>query len=114
MATRKTPEKETEQDLVEKPEATSKTEAIREALGQGMKSPSQIARHIKDIHGLDVTPNYVSAIKRKTKGKRRGRKPAQPKAPKTSLDAAIDFVERVGGVPAAKSLLEKMERIKNL
>ena len=41
----------------------SKTEAVKEAIAQGMTSPTEIVAHVKSTYGLDVTPNHVSMIK---------------------------------------------------
>jgi hypothetical protein len=54
----------------------SKTEAVEEALEQGMTSPTEIAAHLKTAYGLDITTNYVSMIKTTLKKKKpKSRKP---------------------------------------
>jgi hypothetical protein len=108
MATKKATEKEP----ATKEGAPNKTEAVREALAQGMVSPAEIARQIKDKYGWHVAPNYVSTIKRESKSKARAKK--TPKGQGAGMDAAIEFVEQVGGVEEAKSMLEKIERIRKL
>jgi hypothetical protein len=74
----------------------SKTEAVKEAIAQGMTSPTEIVAHVKSTYGLDVTPNHVSmiktALKRKgTTGRKRGR-------PKGSTKKAV--AKEVAPAPA--------------
>jgi hypothetical protein len=58
----------------------SKTEAVTEAIKQGMTSPALIAAHVNSTYGLDVTPNHVSMIKTTLNRKgTNGDKPSRPK-----------------------------------
>ena len=57
----------------------SKSEAVKEAIKQGMTSPALIAAHVKSTYGLDVTPNHVSMIKTALNRKGTdGNKPSRP------------------------------------
>ena len=95
---------------VQQQSTITKTGAIKEFLRAGVESPTEISKQVQEKYGLDIAPNYVSTIKNQLKS----RKPAKKKASATGLDAAIEFCEGVGGVDAAKSLLDTIERIRKL
>ena len=78
----------------------SRREAVREAIANGMSSPTEIAAHLKTAYGLDITTAHVSTIKTalKKKKKRKGRKPGR-KA-KAEKQAAKEPVAKP--VPPAK------------
>ena len=90
--------------------------AIRQLPAKGLSNPTEIATQAREQFGLDVKPGYVSTVKTylKTKAKTVKAKPAKKTAKPDSLDAAVEFCEGVGGVEAAKTLLEKIERIRKL
>lgn len=103
----------------------SKMGAIKAVLGKGLENPSEVAEQVKKEYGLDVPAAYVSNVKQLLK--RSAGKKKTPRAPAKSpasparkggssdrLDAAIEFCSEVGGVEAAKTLLAKIERIRNL
>ena len=92
----------------EEPQAVSKMATIKQLLAKGLSNPTEIATQAKEQFGLDVKPGYVSTVKTQLKAK-----PAK-KSKSDNLDAAVEFCEGVGGVDAAKSLLETIERIKKL
>ncbi len=85
--------------------------AIKQLLAKGLSNPTEIATQAKEQFGLDIKPIYVSNVKTQLKAKaKRAKETAKP----DSLDAAVSFCEGVGGVDAAKTLLEKIERIRKL
>ena len=89
----------------------SKMHAIQQVLAKGLESPTEIVKQVKQEFGMKVHPVYVSHVKAQTKS----RASSKTKTTKgDGLDAAIQFCEGVGGVDAAKTLLEKIERIKKL
>jgi hypothetical protein len=117
----------------------NKTEAVRLALAEGVTSPTEIARHVKDKHGLDLTPAHASTIKgtlkRKGGGKRKGkpgRKPGRPPATTRAVPPAAEpagrasgagltaqdlaalagIVERVGGIEKLQEFLAALRRIR--
>ena len=106
----------------QQPQASiSKMEAIRQLLAKGLSNPTEIAQQAKEQFALDVLPGYVSTVKTylKTKAKAKAKARAEAKTAKKAakpdnLDAAVAFCEGVGGVDAAKTLLEKIERIRKL
>ena len=63
----------------------SKTEAVKEAIAQGITSPTEIVAHVKSTYGLVVTTNHVSmiktALKKGTTGRKRGRPKGKTKKP---------------------------------
>jgi len=85
--------------------------AIKQLLAKGLSNPTEIAAQAREQFGLDVQPGYVSTVKTYLKTKA---KPAKKTAQPDNLDAAVAFCEGVGGVDAAKTLLEKIERIRKL
>jgi hypothetical protein len=95
----------------EQPQTISKMGAIKQLLANGLSNPTEIATQAKEQFGLDIKPIYVSNVKTQMKAKA---KPAKKTAKPDNLEAAVQFCEGVGGVDAAKSLLEKIERIKKL
>ena len=96
----------------EQPQASmSKMEAIQRVLAKGIESPTEIVKQVKQEFGMDVHPVYVSNVKAHTKS----RHASKTKTAKgDGLEAAIQFCEGVGGVDAAKTLLETIERIRKL
>ena len=96
----------------QQPQATiSKTEAIKQVLATGLESPVEVVKRVKEEFGLDVHRVYVSQLK----ARKKSRPASKTKTAKgDGLDAAIEFCEGVGGVDAAKTLLEKIERIRKL
>jgi hypothetical protein len=48
----------------------SKSEAVKEAIAQGITSPTAIAAHLKAAYGLDITTAHVSTIKGGLKNKK--------------------------------------------
>ena len=96
----------------QQPQASiSKMAAIKQLLAKGLSNPTEIAQQAREQFGLDVKPIYVSNVKTQQKAKG---KPAKKTAKPDSLDAAVAFCEGVGGVDAAKTLLETIERIRKL
>ncbi|MBI1917423.1 MAG: hypothetical protein HYS12_22205 [Planctomycetes bacterium] len=69
-----------------------KTQAVKLALRDGIKSPTGIAEHVKTTYGMDITPNYVSVIKGKMK---RGRK-AKGKAKQAQAEGSEKAAPRAG------------------
>lgn len=87
----------------------NKSQAIRDALKANRgKSPKAISEILKG-QGLDVPPQYISAIKSNMKRKGRRRKAAKAGAAKSvggnSLQAAVELVKAAGGLEAAKQAL---------
>lgn len=69
-----------------------KTQAVKLALRDGVKSPTGIAEYVKEKYGMDITPNYVSVIKGKMK---RGRK-AKRKAKQSQAEGSEKAAPRAG------------------
>jgi hypothetical protein len=96
----------------------SKTEAVKEAISQGMTSPKEIAAHVNSTYGLDVTPNHVSmiktALKRKgTNGDKRGRPKGSTKkaiAKDVAPSKAVPATKRTGLTPQDLRLLSDLAR----
>lgn len=93
----------------------SKMGAIRQLLGRGLSNPTEIAARAKKEFGLDIQSGYVSTVKTILKSRAEAKAKAGSTAmPLEGLDAAVTFCEGVGGLKAARLLLEKIERIKKL
>jgi hypothetical protein len=82
----------------------SKSDAVKEALANGMSSPTEIAAHLKTAYSLDITPAHVSTIKgnlkksKKGKGRKPGRKPRAEKQATEQPAAKPAPVAKVGGL----------------
>jgi hypothetical protein len=82
----------------------SKSDAVKQALSQGMNSPTEIAAHLKSAYGLDITTAHVSTIKgnlkksKKGKGRKSGRKPRAEKQATEQPAAKPAPVAKVGGL----------------
>src|SRR5262249_20048858 len=104
-----------------------KTQAVKLALRDGIKSPTGIAEHVKATYGMDITPNYVSVIKGKMKrgkkGKGRakkaeGQEKAAPRAtmsksgltPEDIMDLA-GLARKAGGYDKLRDFLTALNRI---
>src|SRR5688500_19050276 len=69
----------------------NKTEAVRQALGQGVTSPTKISEWARAEHGIEISPDHVSVIKGNLKRKagggnkkgKGGRKPGRQAAAAT-------------------------------
>jgi len=108
-----------------------KTQAVKLALRDGIKSPTEIAQHVKTSYGMDITPNYVSVIKGKMKRGRKGKKrtkqsqaegseraaPRGPGAGRSGLSPE-DIVElaglarKAGGYDKLREFLTALNRIR--
>ncbi len=100
---------------VRKPEKVNKSQLIRDQLA---KTPNASPKEIAAAVGHGVTGQVVSVTKSKMK-KNTGPATKRGRRKKTAsgggnLDTAISFVEAAGGLPAAKALIEQIERIKSL
>lgn len=107
----------------EKP--ADKASAVRQALGTGLTSPTEVASYVLKKFGMEVTTNYVSVIKSQAKqsGSSLSKKPASPKpapaktvsslglAPQDLAELA-DLVEKAGGVDRLEEYLEVIKRMK--
>jgi len=101
----------------------NKSQAIRDALAANPdKSPKEITE-LLTAQGFNVTPAYVSIVKynqSKASGKKDGkvvvrRKVGRAAAGNSSLgamEAAVSFVQSVGGLDQAKQALAMLESIR--
>ncbi|QDT56697.1 hypothetical protein Pan44_47540 [Caulifigura coniformis] len=112
--------------MAKKSASGNKSAAIREALQANPdKGPKEIAEIVQAL-GFKVTPAYVSIVKynlskspggtgRKVRVKRSGDRRAEGHfegngfAP---IDAAIQFIQAVGGLDQAKAILATVEQLK--
>ena len=117
--------------------AVSQTDAARGALDKGYEKPAEAVKYIKDTFGIDMNPQYFSAIKTRlgksgakrapaTEPTRRGPKPkaAAPAvqgyvAPPEKPKAAGDQVDLIAAMEAMKPLVaalgaDKVKRIADL
>lgn len=85
--------------------SSNKAAVIREALDQGIESPSEISAYAKREKGMDIDPKYVSVIKSnlRAKGRRRGRRGTSGRD--TQKEAML-FALRNGTIDKAKKALE--------
>jgi hypothetical protein len=100
----------------------NKSELIRQAMDQGINSPREISAHLKEQHGLDVTPAYVSTIK--SNMKRKSGQPSKVRSPRVrkaaaqmsdnGLTSGIEFIRAVGGLENARKALDLIEEIKRM
>src|SRR5262249_5060020 len=106
-----------------------KTQAVKLALRDGLKSPTAIANHVRTKYGMDITPNYVSVIKgemKKSKKKGKAKHAAEgeskrarvpPPASKTGLSPQdlvdlADLAKKAGGYEKLQEFLNALHRIK--
>lgn len=103
-------------------EPRSQSDVIRELLGRGMTSPAEVVKTAQAEFGVKVTPNYVSILKNKKRGKGRkkrvivkGTKTVRatvrtaPASSELSLEnLALKFALKAGSVEAAISALQKL------
>jgi hypothetical protein len=106
-----------------------KTQAVKLALRDGLRSPTEIAKHVRSKYGMDITPNYVSVIKGKMKkSKKKGKAkhaaegeakgtPGRPPASKTGLSPQdlVDLAglaKKAGGYEKLQEFLNALHRIK--
>lgn len=96
----------------------NKSDKIRAALAATPDKPAaEIAKENKVAIGLVY--NVKAGMKKKS-GKKRGRKPGTKVAAKTTapqgvhdaLDAAFEFIHKVGGVLHAEQLIAKLKSLK--
>lgn len=101
----------------------NKSELIRQAMDQGIDSPREIAVHLKDQHGIEVTPAYVSTIKSNMKRKSAGStskvrgtrvRKAASQMSDSGLTSGIEFIRAVGGLENARKALDLIEEIKRM
>src|SRR3712207_5965797 len=99
--------------------APNKSAAIRAYLATNRKAkPKDVVAALAE-QGITVSPQMVSTIKSKTKG-RRGR-PKRTRVAQVrenergngfvALDAALNFVEACGGIGQAKQLIDKLATV---
>ena len=109
-----------------------KTQAVKAALRDGLKSPTEIANHVRTKYGMAITPNYVSVIKgkmkrskkRKGKGKRSqagGQALAAPAHAVTGAKRGLspedivelaDLARKAGGYEKLQKFLNALNSIK--
>lgn len=77
---------------------------IREALGKGIESPSDISTYAKQSKGLEIDPKYVSVIKSQIRAKERG-KMTRGGGRDVQKEASI-FALKCGTIDKAKKILE--------
>jgi hypothetical protein len=106
-----------------KSNGANKSELIRQAMDAGIVSPRDIAAYLKDQHGVEATPAYVSTIKSnmKRKGGSGSSKTKGPRVRKAAtamsesgLTSGIEFVRAVGGIDNARKTLDLLEAIKQM
>src|ERR1700722_10665827 len=101
---------------------TAKTAApvskSQQARDHKAKNPNATTQEIADAIKMSYNAVY-QALKNagggKSGGKRRGKRGAKGKAPvaaHAALDTAFDFVQKVGGLVHAESLIDKLKAIK--
>jgi hypothetical protein len=93
----------------------TKKDAVIEALGKGMTSPSEIAEHINKTYGLNITPGHVSTVKgqlakgkdgKGKPGRKKGKRGRKPRGAKPAAAAAA---------PARRGLtLEELTTLRQL
>jgi hypothetical protein len=77
------------------------------------KNPNATTQEIADA--LKTSYNAVYQALKKSGGKRRGKRGRKSKAPvaaHAALDTAFEFVQRVGGLVHAESLIDKLKAFK--
>jgi hypothetical protein len=95
----------------------NKSQAIRDYLAENPKTPPrQIAAELTE-RGIKVTPMFVSAIKSKSRGRRRKTRDDRPHVARNSsvtIDRVIlakRFADSVGGVATARRALEALQQV---
>ncbi len=106
-----------------------KTQAVKLALRDGLRSPTEIANHVRTKYGMDITANYVSVIKGKMKKSKKKAKaklsaegqekgtPGRPPSGKTGLSPQdlVDLAglaKKAGGYEKLQEFLNALHRIK--
>src|SRR5262249_44829826 len=118
----------------------TKQEAVRLALAARVRSPTQIARYVKDHFGMELTPAHASTIKgqlkREKKVKKRGANGRRKKRAPGSTDQAaqtpararpaaqvagltpgdlttlVEMARRAGGIERLVEYLEVLQRVR--
>lgn len=100
----------------------NKSELIRQAMDAGINSPREISVYLKDQHGIEATPAYVSTIK--SNMKRKSGTTSKVKGPRVrkaaaqmsdnGLTSGIEFIRAVGGLENARKALDLIEEIKRM
>jgi hypothetical protein len=65
----------------------AKTRAVELALRDGLSSPTEIAGYVRDRHGLQITPEHVSAVKASLRKQGRARGGRRKRAAATAASA---------------------------
>jgi hypothetical protein len=108
-----------------------KAQAVRQALKEGLTSPTEIAKHIQAVYGMSITPNYVSVIKGQERGKggkgkkKRAQAQAQEKTSTAKATGAgksglspqdlvtlAGLAEKAGGVKKLQDFLSALHLLK--
>jgi hypothetical protein len=90
----------------------SKMAAVREALAQGVESPSEIVSYVKEKHGLDMTTAHVSAYKSQIKKPKNGAKRGRPK--KVAFATPAESGNGSGKAHAGNGLLADVKSVRDL
>ncbi len=101
--------------------AVSQTDAARAALDAGYEKPAEAVKYIMDTFGIEMNPQYFSAIKTRTRGSAGEAKKAEPakrgRKPKAAAPVAVKAPAPAKATPAANGesdLLESLETLKPL
>jgi hypothetical protein len=115
-----------------------KTQAVRQAVAEGILVPKDIVDYVRREHGLEISPSYASGLKnqllkeQRADKRRAGRNPQQegdgdregkpasttPASPSGSgltpqdLAALGELAERVGGIDRLQEFLGALKRIR--
>jgi hypothetical protein len=103
-------------------DAVSQSNAARAALDAGYEKPAEAVKYIKDTFGIEMNPQYFSAIKTRTKGAPAAKKaaPAKPESAKRGPKAKAPLVEGYVAPPekpkaaAEPDVLLALEGVKEL
>lgn len=86
--------------------SANKAAIIREALGKGIQSPSEISAYAKQTKGLEIDPKYVSVIKSNIRAKERGGRGRRGGLSRDVQKEAMMFALKNGTIEKAKKALE--------
>jgi hypothetical protein len=94
----------------------TKTSAVQAVFDEGFTRPKEVSQKVMEKFGMEVKPSHVSTIKNQLKKRRasgKGRK-RKTSGGGGAFAAAVEYVQKVGGLDAAQEGLNMIRTAKEL